>query len=341
MEGFYRLNNTVLTFDPIKDIDKIIFNQYIMRKENMQRMKCELPKGQFYLSYTAAEIDLNMSREKIRRLVKLFIKLEIISIIKVFPSGMKKPSIYEYLIKVSTYENDKKSDTVDNTVNNTVDDTVKQRISNSFFTTSDTVYNTVNNTVSDTSKKELLKRNIKKNTKKENNTSSSSDDGNGDISSNNSKKELQDQIESLWSMYPNKKGKATAIKKLPKLIHQYGYEQIERCIERYKQEVEAKGTPREYIKYGSTFFNGGYMDYLDENYQEEQKKGAEVDGYDENGDYSSGEFYERIRKHNERLENERRAHIEFDERQRAKANQYKGMSDEELAEYARKLTEDL
>lgn len=110
---------------------------------------------------------------------------------------------------------------------------------------------------------------------KENNTSSSSDDGKSDISSNNSKKELQDQIESLWKMYPNKRGKAIAIKKLPKLIKQHGYEQLVRCIERYSNAC--KGKEKQYIKHGDTFFNSGYMDYLDDNYEEQEEKREKID----------------------------------------------------------------
>ncbi|WP_162145065.1 hypothetical protein [Cellulosilyticum lentocellum] len=89
---------------------------------------------------------------------------------------------------------------------------------------------------------------------------------------NTNKNIYAQQAEQLWSSYPNKKGKDKAIKKLPKLIHQYGYEQLERCIDRYVQDIEAKQTSKEYIKHGSTFFNGGFIDYLDENYQEAHKE---------------------------------------------------------------------
>lgn len=84
--------------------------------------------------------------------------------------------------------------------------------------------------------------------------------------------------EQLWSLYPNKTGKATAIKKIPKLIKQYSYEQIERCIERYKQYVTNKqNTDFPTLKYqnGSTFFTSGYMDYLDENYKPLEATGTE------------------------------------------------------------------
>ncbi len=71
------------------------------------------------------------------------------------------------------------------------------------------------------------------------------------------------EVEQLWSLYPNKKGKAQAIVKLPKLIEEYGYKVIENCVLAYARECTGKDT--KYIKHGSTFFNGGYLDYLDLN----------------------------------------------------------------------------
>lgn len=72
-------------------------------------------------------------------------------------------------------------------------------------------------------------------------------------------------IEEIWSLYPRKKGKATAIKKIPKILKTISKEELIRCIERYTKEMKGK---EEYIQYGSTFFNGGYEDYLDKNYNE-------------------------------------------------------------------------
>lgn len=73
----------------------------------------------------------------------------------------------------------------------------------------------------------------------------------------------EQQVAHLWSLYPNKKGKAQAITKIPKLIEKYGYEKIVECVERYTDEC--KGKDIKYIKYGSTFFNNGYVDYLEDN----------------------------------------------------------------------------
>lgn len=69
----------------------------------------------------------------------------------------------------------------------------------------------------------------------------------------------------IWSIYPNKKGKDQAIKKLPKILETYGKEHISRCVERYAKEVHGKDA--QFILNGSTFFNGRYKDYLDDNYK--------------------------------------------------------------------------
>ncbi|MBN1040084.1 hypothetical protein EXM65_14305 [Clostridium botulinum] len=76
-------------------------------------------------------------------------------------------------------------------------------------------------------------------------------------------------LEKIWSLYPNKKGKSISMKKIPKLLKKYGKEQMERCIVRYSKEVEGK--EKQYILNGSTFFNGRYEDYLDNNFIEEIK----------------------------------------------------------------------
>lgn len=79
-------------------------------------------------------------------------------------------------------------------------------------------------------------------------------------------------IEEIWSLYPKKQGKASAIKTIPKLLKEYSQEELIRCVERYLAEIKLKNTEMQFIKNGSTFFNGGYMDYLDINYKEGEVK---------------------------------------------------------------------
>lgn len=68
-------------------------------------------------------------------------------------------------------------------------------------------------------------------------------------------------FESIWKLYPNKKGKGRISGKKKRDLLAVGYEQLARCIERYKAMLahEAWRQPQD----GGTFFNRGYLDYLD------------------------------------------------------------------------------
>ncbi|MCM1220629.1 MAG: DUF4373 domain-containing protein [Lachnospiraceae bacterium] len=72
-------------------------------------------------------------------------------------------------------------------------------------------------------------------------------------------------FERLWKLYPVKKGKARVSEAQKLRLLESGYDEMSRAIERYIQYVERSG----YLHYqhGSTFFNSGYVDYLDENYE--------------------------------------------------------------------------
>lgn len=80
--------------------------------------------------------------------------------------------------------------------------------------------------------------------------------------------------EEIWKAYPNKKGKAKSMTYINKILKSISKEELLRCIDRYKKDVEnqrANGFKTLAYKHGLTFFNGGYIDYLDKNYQEENK----------------------------------------------------------------------
>lgn len=77
-------------------------------------------------------------------------------------------------------------------------------------------------------------------------------------------------FEYLWSLYPEKKGKAAVPDSKKAEIAKAGKEQMERAIERYKAEYEKDKSWRK-PQYGSTFFNGGYVDYLDDNFSPSER----------------------------------------------------------------------
>lgn len=72
-------------------------------------------------------------------------------------------------------------------------------------------------------------------------------------------------FESLWQLYPRKKGKNAVSKKSLTEINSIGFDKMAKAIENYKAEISANGTDEQYIMYGSTFFNGGYKDWLTDN----------------------------------------------------------------------------
>lgn len=87
------------------------------------------------------------------------------------------------------------------------------------------------------------------------------------ITNSNSRKksaaaDIEEFFERVWTLYPKKTNKTQIRKATKERLYKIGYEKIARCIERYKQELEYNHTEYQFIKAGSTFFNGGYEDYL-------------------------------------------------------------------------------
>ena len=85
-----------------------------------------------------------------------------------------------------------------------------------------------------------------------------------------SKKDISEFFESIWKLYPNKKGKGQISDSKKKTLYEIGYDEISRAIERYKSDL-AKEEWRK-PQNGSTFFNSGYVDYLDANYSPMSEK---------------------------------------------------------------------
>lgn len=81
-------------------------------------------------------------------------------------------------------------------------------------------------------------------------------------------------FEEMWSLYPNKKGKGQVSDTKKKEVYEVG-EEFKRCISRYEKYVKEerkKGFTDLKYQNGSTFFNSGYIDYLDENVKEKEVK---------------------------------------------------------------------
>lgn len=85
-------------------------------------------------------------------------------------------------------------------------------------------------------------------------------------------------FEKLWKLYPVKKGKGQVSDAQKAKLLKIGFDEMSRAVERYLSELKKDEWRRP--QNGSTFFNSGYIDYLDESYQERgdaDGSGAEPD----------------------------------------------------------------
>ena len=76
-----------------------------------------------------------------------------------------------------------------------------------------------------------------------------------------------DEIEScflaLWDLYPKKAGKSSVSKKAKAELHKAGFDVVSVAIENYKAEIQRENRAMQYVKNGSTFFNGAWKEYLE------------------------------------------------------------------------------
>lgn len=93
------------------------------------------------------------------------------------------------------------------------------------------------------------------------------------LKKNPSQKEPQNSIdqffEKIWELYPRKVGKGRIKPAVKRKLYEIGFDTIEKCIERYR---ETKPDWQAW-QHGNTFFNSGYIDYLDENFNKGEMEG--------------------------------------------------------------------
>lgn len=220
----------------IKD-DELLVYKYLYGKCDFITMICEYTERNIIL-----DTGLEMSRKRLRKIIKDFEEFEIFTILELSNSRGKvsKLRINKDILwnRLGTgKEPDRNQLSIENTNFKASEEPIKNQLG--------------------TDKEPSIKEQRIKN-----NNISSKDDENS----------VFEQSNVLWSLYPKKEGKAIAIKKIPKLINQYSYEEIRRCIDRYVEKIAIEKTERQFIKNGSTFFNSGYVDFLDENYEKLELK---------------------------------------------------------------------
>ena len=87
-------------------------------------------------------------------------------------------------------------------------------------------------------------------------------------------------FEELWKLYPVKKGKGQISIAAKQRLLKVGHDEMIRAIDRYKSELEKDKDWRR-PQNGSTFFNSGYADYLDANYEPSKTNNVKRCGFND------------------------------------------------------------
>ena len=90
--------------------------------------------------------------------------------------------------------------------------------------------------------------------------------------------EINAFFDSVWELYPVKKGKGQVSDSKRRALYKIGFEEISRAIDRYLAELQKDSAWRK-PQNGSTFFNSGYVDYLDDNFVPDKKPEVQANTY--------------------------------------------------------------
>lgn len=252
---FYKTDSEILKYNRVKgntekELKKKLLYLTICSNENYQRRLNEFDNGIVKLTLSGLSDDLYKFSAKKYKLSK--------SIISTYLNELVEDGLLEVIQKGSNDKNSASFYYVTTYKKNRTDRQTDFRTDIRTDKTSN--YNGLDNTNKTDIRPEIETE--KWNSKKE-------------FNKKNNKKEIYSApSEALWKLYPHKKNKAKAMLKIPKLISEYGYEQINKCIKRYIEYVESErknGFSNLNFQGGDRFFGSTYLDYLDENYQEQLK----------------------------------------------------------------------
>ena len=84
-----------------------------------------------------------------------------------------------------------------------------------------------------------------------------------------SKADIDAFFDVLWNQYPVKKGKGQVSESKRRALFSIGFDEMQRAIQRYLDELKKDASWRK-PQNGSTFFNSGYIDYLDANFEPQE-----------------------------------------------------------------------
>ena len=77
-------------------------------------------------------------------------------------------------------------------------------------------------------------------------------------------------FQSVWDEYPKKLGKSKITKAAMKRLEEAGEAAVMDAVRHYVEKIKRDGTEEKYIMHGNTFFNGAWVDYVENEKPEEQ-----------------------------------------------------------------------
>lgn len=89
--------------------------------------------------------------------------------------------------------------------------------------------------------------------------------------------EIEIYFSRLWEMYPKKAGKSAVSKKSKKELFDAGFDVVASAIKAYMAEIKDCNRDMQYVKNGSTFFNGAWRDYIPAPKKKKPLSGGEDD----------------------------------------------------------------
>ena len=66
----------------------------------------------------------------------------------------------------------------------------------------------------------------------------------------------------LWDLYPKKAGMSSVSKKAKAALYKAGFDVVAAAIENYKAQIHRENRDMQYVKNGSTFFNGAWEEFV-------------------------------------------------------------------------------
>ena len=101
-------------------------------------------------------------------------------------------------------------------------------------------------------------------------------------------KKVEEHFRELWLLYPLKRGKNHVTAAAKRRLADVSEAEMARAIDRYEREYE-NAPPDRQMLYGSTWFNGRWEDYSDDNYTPAPAKPAQKSARAQQAQFRSAE----------------------------------------------------